>query len=192
MPLVNNEPPAAAQRDNFMSTVKPPRSAMLGTSQSAVNFNSSVSVSHKLRPGMNTHETTFYKPKRKESLPFLSKNKKRLTRTQSDMARPSFKDPEEMAHNIICLKQETNSIVQDNLKLRTRNKNMESVVESLYEDLAQYQQEIQRIYAGQGMSQNMFHSTIVQGLKRQVRDERMQTKSLHEEVDQLKRGLKAT
>lgn len=141
---------------------------------------------------MNTHETTFYKPKRKESLPFLSKNKKRLTRTQSDMARPSFKDPEEMAHNIICLKQETNSIVQDNLKLRTRNKNMESVVESLYEDLAQYQQEIQRIYAGQGMSQNMFHSTIVQGLKRQVRDERMQTKSLHEEVDQLKRGLKAT
>ena len=58
------------------------------------------------------------------------------------MATRAVGDTEDVAHSLLTLKMETNTITQDNLKLRTRNKNLENVVETQNDDLHSYQQEI--------------------------------------------------
>jgi hypothetical protein len=78
------------------------------------------------------------------------------------------------------------------LKLRTRNKNLESIVETLYEELDQYQQQIERMYQGKLMSTSFIQGSLLQGVKRQVRDERTTNQRLLEEIHQLKRSTKAS
>lgn len=47
-------------------------------------------------------------------------------------------DKEEIAHSLLQTKKETNTLNRDNVKLRTQNKNMTTLVESLYDDLDTY------------------------------------------------------
>ena len=46
------------------------------------------------------------------------------------------KDVEDVANNLFNLKIETNTLLQDNIKLKTKNKNLELSLDSLHEDLA--------------------------------------------------------
>ena len=82
------------------------------------------------------------------------------------MACRQVKDREDIAHNLLLLKMDNNQVVQDNIKLRTKNKNLEAIVETLYEDLDQYQQQIERMYQGKSMTTSFIQGSLLQGVKR--------------------------
>lgn len=101
-------------------------------------------------------------------------------------------DKEAIAHDLLQTKIETNNLARDNVQLRTQNKNMQTLVDTLYDDLDTYQEQVQRMYQGQALTQQILQGSIVQGVKRQVRDERLLNKQLQNENDKLKRSVKAT
>jgi hypothetical protein len=90
------------------------------------------------------------------------------------------------------LKIEYNSKIEENTQLKTRNKNLEAVINTLYEDLNQQQKEIQKIYQGKQLNPLLLQNSTLLNLKRTIREERMINKNISDELETLKKSLKAT
>jgi hypothetical protein len=52
------------------------------------------------------------------------------------------RDPQDIAHNLHILKIQYNNVTEENTRLKTRNKNLEAVINTLYDDLNNQQLEI--------------------------------------------------
>lgn len=94
--------------------------------------------------------------KTRKNSSLVPKNVHLLTKSQSNNDFLRFKrnqlDPEDVAHNLHVLKIEYNATTEENTQLKTRNKNLEAVINTLYEDLNQQQKEIQKIYQGKQLN----------------------------------------
>lgn len=49
--------------------------------------------------------------------------------------RGAQRDPQDIAHNLHILKIQYNNVSEENTRLKTRNKNLEAVINTLYDDL---------------------------------------------------------
>ena len=65
-------------------------------------------------------------------------------------------------------------------------------MDALYDDLDNYKDQIERMYQGQAPSHQILQGSIMSGVKRQVRDERILNKQLQDQIKLLKTSMKAT
>ncbi len=70
------------------------------------------------------------------------------------------------------------------MKYRTRNAQLETLINTLYDDLHEQKEQIELIHAGKSSLKSEFlQSSLALGLKRQIREERTINKMLSDEVD---------
>lgn len=82
---------------------------------------------------------------------------------------------------------------EENTRYKTRNSQLETLINTLYEDLHEQQDQIEKIFQNRAPAKAEFYqSSIVLGLKRQIREERTINKLLSEDLEHLKRNLKFT
>ena len=91
------------------------------------------------------------------------------------------------------LKLDFNRVKEENKRYKTRNAQLETLINALYDDLHEQQNEIEKIYSGKSVLKPEFlQSTLVQGLKREIREARTMNKLFSDDIERLKKSVRNT